>query len=233
MINKTFFSISQEDNRYIYNGLCFHADGNKLTLIGTDGRRLAAVTREMPNPIALGNDETGDIVVHAKAIRELLRIIDADAEIHIGVEQRDIFFQVGDAELSSRLLEGKFPDYNKVIPKTSTIQIQVDREALLNSLRQVMVMTEPPSFQIRMTVTSGALQLKANTPEVGEAEISLPIDYSGDPLEIGFNSTYFTDILRNLSCKSLRLEFNDSTKPVVIHDLEDENYIALVMPMKI
>ncbi len=233
MINKTFFSISQEDNRYIYNGLCFQAEGNKLTLIGTDGRRLAAVTREMPSPIQLGGEDSGDIVVHAKAIRELLRIVDSAPELNIGVEQRDIFFQVGDAELSSRLLEGKFPDYNKVIPKTSTISIEVERDSLYNALRQVMVMTEPPSFQIRLTLADNALMLKANTPEVGEAEIQIPVEYTDDPLEIGFNSTYFVDILRNLTCKKLRLDFNDSTKPVVIHDLEDEDYIALVMPMKI
>ena len=141
MISKTFYSISQEDNRYIYNGLCFQAEGNKLTIIGTDGRRLAAVTRQLPSAITLADADTGDIVVHAKAIRELQKIIDVSNELNIGVEQRDIFFQVGDAELSSRLLEGKFPDYNKVIPKSFSINFEVDREQLLNAFRQVMVMT--------------------------------------------------------------------------------------------
>lgn len=232
MINKTFYSISQEDNRYIYNGLCFAPEGNQLTVIGTDGRRLAAVTRELPSPISLG-DGGSDIVVHAKAVRELLRIIDVSEEVKLGVEQRDIFFRVGNAELSSRLLEGKFPEYGKVIPKTSDIKIEVDREMILNAFRQVMVMTEPPSFQIRLVLEKSNLLIKANTPEVGEAEISVPVDYNDDLLEIGFNATYFTDILKNLSCTRMRLEFSDSTKPVVLYDLDDPDFIALIMPMKI
>ena len=94
-------------------------------------------------------------------------------------------------------------------------------------------MTEPPSFQIRLILEKNSLAIKANTPDVGEAEIQMPIEYTADPLEIGFNATYFSDILRSLSCSRLKMQFNDATKPVVIHDLDDPDFIALVMPMKI
>lgn len=232
MINRTFHSISHEDNRYIYNGICFHVEANMLTLIGTDGRRLAAVTRPLPSAIQLsGNDS--DIVVHAKAIRELQKIMDLDEFIYIGVEQRDIFFKVGNAELSSRLLEGKFPDYKKVIPTEFLITMEVDRNILLDSIKQVMVMTEQPSFQVRMTMGKEGTYLMANTPEMGEAELALPVKPTDSALEIGFNANYFQDILRSIQCNKIRLQFNDPAKPIVFQDIDDDKYVALVMPMKI
>jgi len=232
MISRTFYSISHEDNRYIYNGICFHAEGRILTLIGTDGRRLAAVSRELPSPIILGTGE-GDIVVHAKAIRELQKIMDMDAMVYVGVEQRDIFFRVGNAELSSRLLEGKFPDYKKVIPNDSTIFVEIDRELMLDSIRQVMVMTEQPSFQVRLSMGKEGSFLTANTPDIGEAELTLPIDSVIEQLDIGFNANYFMDILKAVQCGKIKLRFNDPARPIVFEDTEDDKFVALVMPMKI
>ncbi|MDH5717808.1 MAG: DNA polymerase III subunit beta [Spirochaetia bacterium] len=235
MLQKTMYSISHEDNRYIYNGIYFSANGSKLTLVGTDGRRLAAVQRDVPNPVNLAGDseEEYDIVVHAKAVRELQRILDADDTMNIGIEQRDIFFRVGDAELSSRLLEGKFPDYKKVIPETAEIKFSIERKIILDALQQIMVMTEPPSHQVKLFLTNDNLEISANTPDVGEAEISIPVEYKGEELEIGFNALYLTDILKNLNCEKINVELNDSSKPIVIKDNDDPGFVSLVMPMKI
>lgn len=232
MISRTFYSISHEDNRYIYNGICFHVEGRVLTLIGTDGRRLAAVSRDLPSPIQLGSTE-GDIVVHAKAIRELQKIMDMDDMVHVGVEQRDIFFRVGNAELSSRLLEGKFPDYKKVIPSDSTIHVEIERELMLDSIRQVMVMTEQPSFQVRLSMGKDGSYLTANTPDIGEAELTLPITSVIEQLDIGFNANYFMDILKSVQCEKIKMRFNDPARPIVFEDTEDDRFVALVMPMKI
>jgi len=233
MISKTFYSISQEDNRYIYNGLFFSSKGNRLTIVGTDGRRLAAITRELPKPVSIGNDENGDVVVHAKAIRELQKIMNVQNEVHFGIEQRDIFFRIENAELSSRLLEGKFPDYNKVIPGDATIWFDVDRDVLLNAIKQIMVMTEQPSHQVKMSITASKVVMMANTPDVGEAEIDLPVSVHGDELEIGFNANYFLDILKSISCSRVKLKFIDAARPIVFEDPDDKDFIALVMPMKI
>lgn len=233
MIHKTFYSISHEDNRYIYNGICFQAEKNRMTLIGTDGRRLAAINREFPSPVQFYEPDSGDIVVHAKAIRELQRILDSDTDVRIGVQQRDIMFEIGDAKLSSRLLEGKFPDYKKVIPGDLQIEFDIDRESFFSALSQVKVMTEPPSFQVKLVVTEGFLEIHANTPDLGNADIKLPVDYSGDTLEIGFNASYILDILRSLDCPVVRLGFIDANKPIVVKDKEDSEYLSLVMPMKI
>lgn len=233
MISKTFYSISQEDNRYIYNGLSFQTEGNKLTIVGTDGRRLAAITRTLPEPIDLSSGDKSSPVVHAKAIRELQKIIEIDEKIFLGIEQRDIFFKVGDAELSSRLLEGTFPDYKKVIPQNWEYQFDIDRELILDSIKQVMVMTEQPSFQVKMTLSAEGVKLRANTPDVGEAEIDIPVDVEGADMEIGFNANYFLDILKCIRSEKVNLSFLDPARPIVFRDPDDPDFIALVMPMKI
>jgi DNA polymerase-3 subunit beta len=232
MISKTFYSISHEDNRYIYNGLCLQAQGNNFTIVGTDGRRLAAITRMMPGAIDFKNGD-GDIVVHARAIRELQKIIDIESDVQVGVEQREIFFKAGNAELSSRLLEGKFPDFKKVIPATSSIHVDIDRDVLLDSIKQVMVMTEQPSFQVRLGLGNAESYLKANTPDMGEAEVELPVTIESENIEIGFNANYFLDILKAMNCSKVKLKLSDPAKPIVFEDTTDENFIALVMPMKI
>ena len=234
MIKKTVYAISQEDNRYIYNGLCFHANGNELTLVGTDGRRLSAITRTLDTPIqlAVSEGDLSNIVLHAKAIRELECILDSDEEVLLGVEQRDIFFKVGQSELSSRLLEGKFPDYKKVIPPNPDIKLEISKKALLDGIKEVMVMTEPPSFQIRMLIKSGEMLIKANTPDVGEADVKLAVNYKGESIEVCYNASYCMDILKSIKSETIRIEIKDENKPILIYDLEDDHFIALIMPMR-
>ncbi len=232
MILKTEYSISQEDNRYIYNGICFKANEDQLSLIGTDGRRLAAISRKVGTNIKFAQDETEDIVVHKKAINGLKRILDMDTEVQLGVEQRDIFFKVGDSELSSRLLEGKFPDYKKVIPEDTEMQFDLDKESLLGALRQVMVMTEKPSFQIKMLIQRGELSFSSNTPDVGQADIKLPLNYEGDSMQICFNASYLMDILRCIKSPNLQIKIKNENKPIITYEPEDKDFIALIMPMK-
>lgn len=232
MIRKTQYAISQEDNRYIYNGICFQGNGELLTLVGTDGRRLAAITRKLQNPINL--PESSDVVIHAKAIREIQKILDVADETFLGVEQRDLFVRVGDAQLSSRLLEGKFPDYKRVLPQGSAIQLELSRDRLVEALQQVRPVTEPPSHQCRIILESKEMQIIAQSSGyASRAEVSLDADYDGERLEIGFNINYLLDILKALTCPRVRLGLNDANKPIVVHDIDDPDFIALVMPMKI
>ncbi len=232
MIRKTQYAISQEDNRYIYNGICFQGNGDQLTLVGTDGRRLAAITRKLPAPINLPPGT--DVVVHAKAIREMQKLIDVADEVMIGVEQRDLFVRVGDAQLSSRLLEGKFPDYKRVLPQDIAVQIEMSRDKLIEALQQIRPVTEPPSNQCRMVLEDKKMHISGQSSgQSSRAEIAIEVDYSGEKLEIGFNITYLIDILKALTCPRVRLGLNDSNKPLVVQDVDDPDFIALVMPMKI
>lgn len=232
MIRKTQYAISQEDNRYIYNGICFQGNGQLLTLVGTDGRRLAAITRKLQNPIIL--PEGSDVVVHAKAIREIQKILDVADETFLGVEQRDLFVRVGDAQLSSRLLEGKFPDYKRVLPQDNAVQLELSRDRLIEALQQIRPVTEQPSHQCRIILEGKEMQIMAQSSGHGSrAEVSLDVDYNGEHLEIGFNINYLLDILKALTCPRVRLGLNDANKPIVVQDIDDPDFIALVMPMKI
>lgn len=232
MIRKTAYAISQEDNRYIYNGVCFQGNGDQLTLVGTDGRRLAAITRRLGGPVTLPHES--DVVVHAKAIREMQKLIDVADEVLIGVEQRDLFVRVGDAQLSSRLLEGKFPDYKRVVPHEVSVQLELSRDRLVEALQQIRPVTEPPSNQCRMVLEARKMQVSGQSSGQGSrAEITIDADYDGERLEIGFNITYMLDILRALTCPRVRLGLSDANKPLVVHDVDDPDFIALVMPMKI
>lgn len=232
MLRKTQYAISQEDNRYIYNGVCFQGSENYLTLVGTDGRRLAAITRKLAAPVNL--PLTSDVVVHAKAIREIQKIIDVADEVQLGVEQRDLYVRVGDAQLASRLLEGKFPDYKRVLPQEIPIQIEMSREKLMQALQQIRPVAEPPSNQCRLTLENNKMQITAQSSGQGSrAEVSLDVSFSGEKLEIGFNITYLLDILKALTSPQVRIGLNDSSKPLVVQDVDDPDFIALVMPMKI
>jgi len=233
MISKTIYAISQDDNRYVYNGLFLQANGKELTIVGTDGRRLTCITRNVNTEVEIADTDGADTVIHSKAIRELQRLLQESDEVSIGKEQKDVFFKVGNAELSSRLLDGKFPDFNKVIPKDFQTHFIIDRESFLSALRQVMVMTEQPSYQVKLSMENKEIILNAHTPDIGEAEISLPVVYEGNDMTIGFNATYLNDILKSLTCPQVKVLFIDSSKPMVIHDLEDEKFVALVMPMRI
>ncbi|HRP68215.1 MAG TPA: DNA polymerase III subunit beta [Turneriella sp.] len=232
MIRKTQYAISQEDNRYIYNGLSFQGEGTQLTLVGTDGRRLAAITRKLAGPVIFPPE--GDIVVHAKAIREIQKLIDVSDEVLIGVEQRDLFVRVGDAQLSSRLLEGKFPDYKRVLPRELGVLLDINRNNLLNALQQIRPVTEPPSNQCRMILENSRMHITGQSTGSGSrGDVTLDVAYTGEQLEFGFNITYLIDILKALNCVKVQLGLNDANKPLVVHDMDDPDFIALVMPMKI
>lgn len=232
MIRKTQYAISQEDNRYIYNGICFQGSGDQLTLVGTDGRRLAAITRKINGPVNLA--EGVDVVVHAKAIREIQKLIDVADEVMIGVEQRDLFVRVGDAQLSSRLLEGKFPDYRRVLPQDLAVQLELSRDKLIEALQQIRPVTEPPSNQCRMILDRRKMHITGQSSGQGSrAEVDLDADYDGEKLEIGFNITYLLDILKALTCPRVRLGMNDGNKPLVVQDVDDPDFVSLVMPLKI
>ncbi|RME90014.1 MAG: DNA polymerase III subunit beta [Candidatus Hydrogenedentota bacterium] len=233
MIRKTVYAISQEDNRYIYNGLCFFGEGNKLTVVGTDGRRLSAITREFSTNIEVKDAEGEPIVVHSKAVKQLERLISDASKLGIGLSGRNVFFETDNAKLSSRLIEGKFPDYKKILPTQTNMEFEISREAFLDAISQVMVMCEPPSYLVKLSTEADTLHLAAHTPEYGSASVELPISSIGDPLMTAFNATFMTDLLNSLDCETVKLQFVDPERPIVIRDTSDPDFVSIVMPFRI
>ena len=231
MIRKTSYAIAEEDARYVFNGLFMIPNGKKVAFVGTDGRRLAKIEREFPGEMPF---EEG-VIIPNKAVRELSKLLDSGTEGKIAFEPRDrrIHFRLGTVDLISKLIEGQFPDYEQVIPKKLSYSVKLERMTFENSLRQVSVMAAEPSKQVQLNFASGALNIHAATPDLGEAQDSLECEHNGEEVTIAFNSNYIMDVLKVLPVESVAIGFSSPSAPAVIQDPADPDFITVIMPMKI
>jgi len=227
MIRKTMFAISQDETRYTYNGVYMETEDGKLRLVATDGHRLALIER--PCPVKLGRG----VIVHKKALGELVKLLQgSEEEVGVALTQNHVIFQAEGAELSARLIDGEFPKYRQVIPKHDGTPIHADREALVRALRRVSLLSNETRM-VKFIFQAGQLTLTTNGSEAGEAEEVLESDYSGEKLEIGFNSRYCLDVLGILDESRVRFELKDSLSPGIITPEGGEGYIYVVMPMRV
>lgn len=232
LITRTLFAAAAEHSRYAINGVLFDRDGRKLQLIATDGRRLA---------LAKGICHTGEgkaqLIVPAKALTLLNKLIDdPETTVRIAFEENLAIFKVGDgpdcAVLSSNLVEGAFPPYEDVIPKDQDKKVSFDAGALSSAIRRAALLTNEESKGVRMSFTEDKLTLTSRAPEMGEAEIQLDLkDYSGEPVEIGFNPGFFTDALKVIGNNEVIIELKAPNKPGVIKTGAD--FIYVIMPVNL
>lgn len=229
MIKKTSYSVAQEDTRFVFNGLYVVTNETKIIIVGTDGRRLTKVEREINNHLPF---EKGVIIPH-KAIKEILRIIDSNDSGSVALVNNQIYVKVKDVELLCKLIDGNYPDYEAVIPKDSTNQVKIPKDKFSVVLRQALIAAEEPSKQVKLEFSQNNLTLSSATPGTTEANISLPIEYDGSEIMIAFKGEYLSDIVKSIQDSEIVVEFNSSSAPVIFKDPSDPQYIAVVMPMKI
>jgi DNA polymerase III subunit beta len=229
MIKKTSYSVAQEDTRFVFNGLYVVTDKHKIIIVGTDGRRLTKVEREINNHLPF---EKGVIIPH-KAINEILRIIDSNDSGSVALINNQIYVKVKDVELLCKLIDGNYPDYEAVIPKDTSNQVKIPKDQFAIALRQALIAAEEPSKQVRLEFSENMVTLSSATPGATEAKISLSIDYNGDEVMIAFKGDYLTDIVKSIHDPEMTIEFKSSTSPVIFKDPSDPQYIAVVMPMKL
>ncbi|MCC5813535.1 MAG: DNA polymerase III subunit beta [Leptospira sp.] len=229
MIRKTYYAVAQEETRFVFNGLFFKCEDSLLTVVGTDGRRLAKTVRKLPNNIDLGN---GVIIPH-KTIRESQKVLD-QAEIgKFGMVDSQFYFQVGHSELLSKLIEGSFPDYEQVIPKNISYTVRVNKEELSIVLRQALISAEEPSKQIRMEFKNNQLNITSSNPGSIQFENHMAVDYSGDDTILAFKGDYLTDTIKSIDDPEIEIQFSNSNQPVIFKDPSDAEYVAVIMPMKV
>ena len=227
MIKKTMFAISQDETRYTYNGVFMESEDGKLRMVATDGHRLALIERG--SDVKLGRG----VIVHKKALGELVKLLQgAGEEVALALTQNHILFQVDNAELSARLIDGEFPKYRQVIPAHGGSSIHTDREALVRALRRVSLLSNETRM-VKFVFEAGQLTLTTNGSEAGEAEEVLESDYAGEKLTIGFNSRYCLDVLSILEEPRVRFELKDSLSPGIITPEGGEGYTYVVMPMRV
>ena len=194
-LRKTAYAISTDETRYVLNGVLFSFKENKLTLVATDGRRLAMVDIELEFP----RSHEADIIVPTKAVTELQRLLTDDGEVKISVGSGQIAFDLNNTLLVSKLIEGNYPNYKQVIPSEAKERVTLERETFLNSLRRVSLLASDKSNSIKLNFSKNNIEITANTPEVGEARESLPVAYKGRDFSIAFNPEFLMAPLRNLT----------------------------------
>jgi DNA polymerase-3 subunit beta len=229
MIKKTSYSVALEDTRFVFNGLYIVNTDNKICIVGTDGRRLAKIEREIQNDLPF---KKGVIIPH-KAIREILKMIDSAESGKIGLVDNQIYVAIKDVEILCKLIDGNYPDYEAVIPKDNKFSIHIPRDSFSIALKQALIAAEEPSKQIRLTTNKNSLHINSSNPGTTEVNINIPLQYDGDEMVIAFKGDYLADVVKSIEDSEIRVHFNNPNAPVTFKDGSDENYTSVIMPMKI
>ena len=230
LLNQVSFAMAVHDIRYYLNGILFVAEGKQLSIVATDGHRLAfsSATLDIEVP-------KQEVILPRKTVIEMQRLLSDKAEGLISMQfaNNQAKFSFEGMEFVSKLVEGKFPDYNRVIPKNHKNQIILGRVALLASLQRTAILTSDKFKGVKLNIDPGTLRVASNNAEQEEAVDELDIDYGGDSIEIGFNVTYLIDVLTNMSQDMVSLELSDSNSSALITIPDDAHFKYVVMPMRI
>ena len=229
LLSQVSFAMAVQDIRYYLNGILFVAEGKKLTLVATDGHRLAFSSADLEVEVP-----KQEVILPRKTVLELQRLLsDADGAIEMQFAGNQAKFSFGGMEFVTKLVEGKFPDYNRVIPRNHHNIITLGRAPLLASLQRTAIMTSEKFKGVRLNIEPGSLRVASNNAEQEEAQDELDIDYGGDNIEIGFNVTYLLDVLANMGQDMVKLELADGNSSVVFGIPDNPHFKYVVMPMRI
>ncbi len=231
MIDRTLYATSTDETRYNLNGVYMElTEDSRIRFVATDGHRLAKVDKTPPNPVAFL--EKG-IIVPRKGVGEIRKLCDeSDGVVELGLGEGFLIVRRPGLLLSSRLIDGEFPDYRQVMPSDFRIRLVVDRERLTHALRRIALLTHERSRGFRFALEKGEIELSASNPDLGEAREVLPVDYTGDRFESGFNARYMLDALSAMTSKEVSLELVDELAPAQIRPADDTDYLAVVRPMR-
>ncbi len=234
LIDKTRFAISVEETRYYLNGIYLHTleEGgqNLLRAVATDGHRLARVQTTQP----VGADGMPPIIVPRKTVNEVQKLLEeSEGEVSIQVSETKINFAFSDIVLTSKLIDGKFPDYNRVIPSNNDKLLTVDSKAFSQSVDRVSAVADEKSRAVKLALENNKLTFTVSNPYSGSATDELNVDYKAETLEIGFNARYLLDITGQLDSDNAIFEFADSGSPTIIKDEKDADALYVLMPMRV
>lgn len=228
MLTQTSFAVSHDETRYALNGVLFVFQGKDVRMVATDGHRLALSTRSLGQAIP---SATG--IVPRKAVTEIMRVLGAGEEVQIAITENQFVLQMPNFVMTARLIEGQFPNYDAVIPRTQPGRLSAPRSSLTAALRRVAVMAEERNKPVKLALSPGSLKVTASSQELGEAEEILEVEYAGEEMVLGFNSRYLLEAMAALDKDQVMFEIKDAQSPGVIKSVEDEGYCCVIMPMRI
>lgn len=226
LFERTSFAAAKEDSRHALNGMLLQLTENKMTLIATDGKRLAKINADLA---ASGCE--GGYIIPIKAIEEMIRALDQEESAKVYIAKDKIALETSSTLIIATLLGGEYPDVSRVIPSKANMTVQLHREELASLLRQVALFTTETSHSVRFRFTSGELEISAVNSEVGEGKVSMPVDYSGSHFEIAFNPFFFIDILKHCKDETVSFGLIDSFNPGLITD--QTTALFVIMPMRL
>ena len=239
MLRSVSYAQSNDENRYILNSVYFNFDAGKLTLVATDGRRLALISRDVP----LSDGDEGSIILPAKTVAELEKLLPQGKSVRISFNERQVAFDIAIADdseskglagsiyLVSKIVEGSYPNYKQVIPKETDRRIKIERELMSETVQRVSIITNEKQNSVKLKIGENALEISAQSVEFGESREVIDVEYSGPEVQIGFNPEFLLSPLRNLTKDEIFFEFKDEMSPGVFKTLD--NFICVVMPLRV
>lgn len=228
MLNLTDFAISKDDTRYVLNGVLLVVKGDQTSIIATDGRRLAVVNKKLPKKTLVDRS----VIIPLKTVQEVKRMLGEEGDVTLKFSDNQVLFSFDTSFILSRLIEGEYPNYKKVIPEKSPKEVKVLREEFLSAARRASIFTDQDSMAIKLSIKKKKMTISKNTPYLGEAKEEIDIDYNGSgDLDIGFNPRYLIDVLKSLGDEEIVFEVNDANKPGVVRKGPEYTYVVLPMQL--
>lgn len=229
LIESTQFSMAHQDVRYYLNGMLFETEGEELRTVATDGHRLAVCSMPIGQTLP-----SHSVIVPRKGVMELVRLLDGgDTPLRLQIGSNNIRAHVGDFIFTSKLVDGRFPDYRRVLPKNPDKMLEAGCDLLKQAFSRAAILSNEKFRGVRLYVSHNQLKITANNPEQEEAEEILDVSYEGTEMEIGFNVSYVLDVLNALKCEDVRLLLTDSVSSVQIEDSASQAAAYVVMPMRL
>ncbi len=228
LIEKTYFSMAQQDVRYYLNGMLLETGGKYLRAVATDGHRLALCQEKLEKSV-----EEQQVIVPRKGVLELQRLLSGEGDVNIELGSNHVRIQLDGIRFTSKLIDGRFPEYDRVIPKLSSNELKADRSSFRGALQRTAILSNEKYRGIRLVIRDSGVVLQAHNPEQEEAEEELEVEYSGEDIEIGFNVNYLLDALGAVEGDAVTLSVQDSNSSCLIRQPDNDDCTFVVMPMRL
>ncbi|MDY6919804.1 MAG: DNA polymerase III subunit beta [Pseudomonadota bacterium] len=230
VIDRTGFAMAQQDVRFYLNGMLFEVSTNRLRAVATDGHRLALCDAEVQVEV----DDPVQAIVPRKGVLEMAKLfMDMDADVSVALSANHIRVEGTDLRFTSKLIDGKFPDYQRVLPKSTDKVVLSDKDAMKQCFSRVAILSNEKYRGVRLRLERSSLTTVANNPEQEEAEETINVDYDGTELEIGFNVNYLLDVMNVVRSEQVKIQLSDSNSSALVTDANDESALYVVMPMRL
>ena len=237
LIDRTGFSMAQQDVRYFLNGMLFEVSSEHVRTVATDGHRLAMCTlpfSALEGAAAPATDELRQVIVPRKGVIDLSRLLtDDDAPVTIALGSSHLRARIDDFVFTTKLVDGKFPDYHKVIPQGHEREFVGDRETLRQAFARAAILSNEKYRGVRLVLEDGNLTVQANNPDQEEAEEAVAVEYGGPPIEIGFNVSYLNDVLDVLTTDSMQMSLRDPNSSAILREGPEADAVYVIMPMRL